>query len=120
MTIDLTAAGEAPAATTVADVVSTLNENAGFSALFLASADSGDGGTGRLKIADKVAESTHSYLELSGELAELLGFGQYGDTAIGHCIRECYKRSGAFTFGKQIKDGEEIEQESANGELIQW
>lgn len=118
LTIDLTAAGATPAATTVSEVVIALNADTAFAAVLKASADSGDGGTGRLKIADKNAESTHSYLELSGEIAEVLGFGQYGDaSAMGTAFVECYKRSGAFTFGKQIKDGEEIEQESASGEI---
>ena len=115
LTIDLTAAGTAPAATTVAEAVTALNEEMAFAALFTASADAD---TGRLKIADKTAESTHKYLELTGEIAEGLGFGQYGDaTAMGTAFVECFTRSGAFTFGKQIKDGEEIEQENARGSV---
>lgn len=113
LTIDLTAAGVDASATTVDEVVTALTGDTAFSAIFTASKDSD---TERLKIADKTAESTHTYLELKGVIAEMLGFGASGDaSAMGTAFVECYTRAGAFTFGKNIKDGEEIEQEHSRG-----
>lgn len=115
--IDLTAAGEAPAATTVAEVVTALNLVVGFSGALLAEADTGTGtGTGRLLIKNAVAMVDKTYLELKGDVAIALGFGKYGEaTAMGTAFVECYTRSAGFTFGKNVKDGEEIEQESSRG-----
>lgn len=115
VTIDLTAAGAVPAATTVAEVVTALNLVTGFSGALLASTDTT---TGRLKIANAVAVVGKVDLELKGDIAKVLGFGQSGDAgAIGTAWVECYDDSGAVGLPKVLKDKEEIEQESGQGKI---
>ncbi len=106
-------------AATVAEVVTGLNLNANFSALFTASADAG---TGRLLIIETAA--TASYLEFSPSLVEnivaLLQLGSYNGNNYGfgtHFI-DCFDNSGALGLPKEIKDFEEIEIESGDGSTI--
>jgi len=113
MEIDLTSAGATITAVKVAELVTKLNEDTNFKAVFLSESDVD---TGRLLIKDKDDVSTHKYLELKGNLAIVLGFGQFGDAgAMGTAFFECFDRSGAFSFPKETKEGEEIEQESSLG-----
>jgi len=114
VTLDLTAVGTDHIAT-VAEVVTAINLVVGFSDALLASADSV---TGRLKIANAVAVTGKTDLELKGTIAKLLGFGQSGDaSAIGTAWIECYDDSGAVGLPKVLKDKEEIEQESGHGNI---
>lgn len=118
ITVNLKNTGQVVTAATVAEVVTALNLIQEFSGVFTASTDSGTGGTGRLKIADKTAESTHTYLELKGDIAILLGFGASGDApAMGTAFVNCFDNSGAIGFPKNIKDFEEIEKESGDGSV---
>lgn len=120
ITVDIKNTGLVQTAATVAEVVSALNLIQDFSAVFTASTDSGDGstGTGRLKIADKAAESTYKYLELKGDVAIILGFGASGDApAMGTAFVQCFDNSGAIGLPKNIKDFEEIEKESGAGSI---
>ena len=113
--VDLTGAGVAvvDAAATVAELVTALNLDAGFSPVLLASADVT---TGRLKIVNAAAVTGKLYLELKGTIAETLGFGQSGDAlALGTQFVECFDNSGAVGLPKVIKDKEEITQESSTG-----
>jgi len=110
--LDLSAVGTSHIAT-VTEVVTAINLIVGFSAVFLASADSV---TGRLKIANAVAVTGKLYLELKGTLAVALGFGQSGDaSALGTSFVECFDDSGAVGLPKVIKDKEEVTQESSTG-----
>ena len=113
--VDLSEVGLAPAAATVGEVVSALNLIEAFSPVFTASADTA---TGRLKIADKTAESTYKYLELKGDVAIILGFGASGDAvAVGTAFVEAFDESAAISLPKNIRDGEEIDQESGTGKV---
>jgi hypothetical protein len=115
ITVDLKNTGLVVTAATVAEVVTALNLIEAFSGVFTASADSG---TGRLKIADKVAESTYTYLELKGDVAIILGFGASGDAvAVGTAFVEAFDESAAISLPKNIRDGEEIDQESGTGKV---
>lgn len=102
---------------TVAEVVTGLNADANFSAVFTASADAD---TDRLKIVETAA--TAKYLEISGEgnIIPILGFGGYNGNASGfgtHFI-DCFNNSGALGLPKEIKDFEEIEVESGDGSAL--
>jgi len=121
ITIDLTGATTAVAgATTVDEMVTALNADVGFSILFLAAKDTV---TDRLNVFDKdyvavSAPSAYTYLEFKGDVAVFLGIGKYGDaTAMGTAFVECYDRAGAIAIPKNIKDGEEIEQENNRGSI---
>lgn len=109
---DLTSVGTVHIATVDA-VVTALNAIAELSAVFTASKDSV---TERLMIADKVEESTHTYLELKGPIANILGFGKSGDAqAMGTAFVTCFDDAAAIGLPKVMKDGEEIEYETSRG-----
>lgn len=111
--IDLSSFAGAAIGVTVDSLVTTLNGDTAFKAVFLSEKDVG---TGRLLIKDKDAVSTHKYLELKGDLAIVLGLGQYGDAgAMGTAFFDCFDRSGAYSFPKEVREGEELDQESSMG-----
>ncbi|RLI54169.1 MAG: hypothetical protein DRP09_13790 [Candidatus Thorarchaeota archaeon] len=104
---------------TVAEVVTGLNLDSAFSAVFTASEDST---TERLKIVETA--DTATYLEFApstvDNITELLGLGAYSGNALGfgtHFI-DCFDNSGALGLPKEIKDFEEIEIESGDGSTI--
>lgn len=104
---------------TVAELVTALNLDAAFSAVFTASVDSD---TGRLKIIETA--DTATYLEFSKSLVEniceLLELGSYRSNVEGfgtHFI-DCFDNSGALGLPKEIKDFEEIEVESGDGSTL--
>lgn len=114
LTIDLTGVGVDSTAATVAELVTALNADVGFTAVLTASADAD---TGRLKI---VSAGTPDYLELSGEIASTLFFGGYQGAATGfgtHFI-DCFNNQGAIGLPKEVKDFEELEIESGDGTNI--
>ena len=102
---------------TVAEVVSGLNANANFSAVFTASVDAK---TGRLNIAESAGTAT--YLEFNGEgnIIPVLELGSYNGNKIGfgtHFI-SCFNNAGALGLPKEIKDFEETEVESGDGSTL--
>ncbi len=103
---------------TVAELVTALNGDAAFGAVFTASADSG---TGRLLIVETA--DTATYLEFSISLVEniceLLELGAYNgnDVGFGTHFIDCFDNSGALGLPKEVKDFEEIEIESGDGSL---
>lgn len=114
LVIDLTAAGAVMTAVTVAELVSALNGDAGFGAVFTASEDAD---TGRIKIAE-TADSA-SYVELKGKIAVAIGIGGYqGGEGFGTHFIDCFNNQGAVGLPKEIKDFEEIEVESGDGGTI--
>jgi len=116
LTIDLTSAAVDDAAATVAELVTALNLDAGFSALFTASADTA---TSRLKIA-LTTPGTTLYLELKGDIAVALMFGAYNgaEKGFGTHFVDCFNNSGALGMPKEIKDFEEIEVENGDGSTL--
>jgi hypothetical protein len=106
-------------AATVAELVTALNADANFSALFTASEDPD---TGRLLIVELAATAT--YLEFSpslvGSIAETIGLGSYrsNETGFGTHFVDCFDNSGALGLPKEIKDFEEIEIESGDGSTL--
>lgn len=115
LTIDLTSAGSTMTAVTVAEVVSELNGDVGFSAVFTASADAT---TGRLKIVETA--DTATYLELKGTIAKALEFGGLvnGGGGFGTHFIDCFDNAGALGLPKEVKDFEEIEVETGDGGTI--
>jgi len=115
LTIDLTGAAVDDTAATVAEIVTDLNLDAGFSAIFTASADAA---TGRLKIVQTA--DTATYLELKGEIAVTLMFGAYNGavTGFGTHFVDCFNNAGALGLPKEIKDFEEIEVEVGDGSTL--
>lgn len=111
LVIDLTAAGATMTAVTVAEAVAALNGDAGFGAVFTASADAA---TGRLKIVETA--DTATYLELKGKIAVAIELGGYaGGNGFGTHFIDCFNNQGAIGLPKEIKDFEEIEVESGDG-----
>ena len=116
---DVTATYVDDTAATVAEIVTALNADAVFSALFTASAD---GATGRLLIVEDA--DTATYLEfgisLVENICELLELGSYNgnDVGFGTHFIDCFDNSGALGLPKEIKDFEEIEVESGDGGTI--
>lgn len=113
---DVTATYVDSSAATVAEIVTALNADANFSAVFTASADSG---TTRLKIVETA--DTATYLEFSISLVEniceLLQLGSYTGNTVGfgtHFI-DCFNNSGALGLPKEVKDFEEIDVETGDG-----
>jgi len=104
---------------TVAEVVTGLNLDAAFSAIFTASADPD---TGRLLIVETA--DTATYLEFGPSLVEnivvLMELGAYtgNDVGFGTHFIDCFDNSGALGLPKEIKDFEEIEVESGDGGTI--
>ena len=116
--VDFTAVGfvfaGGAAAATVAEVVTGLNLDINFSAVFTASVDPI---TGRLLIVETA--DTATYLELKGLVATTLEFGSStGITGIGTHFVDCFNNQGALGLPKEIKDFEEIEVESGDGGTI--
>lgn len=104
---------------TVAELVTALNGDAAFSAVFTASADSG---TSRLKIVETAATAT--YLEFQGNdgenIIEVLEIGScVGNTyGFGTHFINCFNNSGALGLPKEVKDFEEIDVESGDGGIL--
>ncbi len=102
---------------TVAEVVTGLNANVNFSAVFTAAPDTG---TSRLLVSETAG--TAKYLEFSGEgnIVPLLGFGSYtgSDFGFGTHFISCFNDAGALGLPKEIKDFEEIEVESGDGSTL--
>ncbi len=106
-------------AATVAEVVTGLEADVNFSAVFTTSEDPE---TGRLLIVETA--DTATYLEFGPSLVEnivqVLGLGSYTGHAGGfgtHFI-DCFDNSGALGLPKEIKDFEEVEIESGDGSTI--
>jgi hypothetical protein len=104
---------------TVAELVTALNADAAFSAVFTASIDSS---TSRLKIVETA--DTATYLEFSISLVEniceLLELGSYTGNNVGfgtHFI-DCFNNSGALGLPKEVKDFEEIDVETGDGGIL--
>lgn len=104
---------------TVAEIVTGLNLDANFSAVFTASEDSD---TGRLKIIETAATAT--YLEFGPSLVEnivqVIELGSYTGSTVGfgtHFI-DCFNDQGALGLPKEIKDFEEIDVESGDGGIL--
>ena len=102
---------------TVDEVVTGLNANTNFSAIFTAAKDSA---TERLVISETAG--TAKYLEFSGDgnIIQILGLGSYTGNSRGfgtHFI-DCFDNSGALGLPKEIKDFEEIEVESGDGSTL--
>lgn len=116
LTIDLTSAADDDTAATVSEIVTALNADTGFAALFTASQDSD---TERLLI--ELTDTTDiTYLELKGTIATTLFFGGYesGDTGFGTHFIDCFDDSGAIGLSKEITDFDEEETESGDGTTI--
>jgi len=116
---DVTATYVDDTVATVAEVVTALNADAAFTAVFTASEDPD---TGRLLIVETA--DTATYLEFSISLVEniceLLELGSYNGNNVGfgtHFV-DCFDNSGALGLPKEIKDFEEIEVESGDGSTI--
>ncbi len=104
-------------AATVDEVVTGLNSDANFSAVFTAAKDSD---TERLVISETA--DTATYLEFSGDgnIIPVLGLGSYTGNSVGfgtHFV-DCFNNSGALGLPKEIKDFEEIEVESGDGSTL--
>lgn len=116
---DVTATYVDSSAATVAELVTALNADANFSAVFTASPDTG---TGRLKIIETAATAT--YLEFGPSLVEnivvLLELGSYtgSTTGFGTHFIDCFNDQGALGLPKEIKDFEEIDVESGDGGIL--
>ncbi len=102
---------------TVAEVVTGLNLDANFSAVFTASADAT---TGRLKIVETADTATYLEFNGTGNIIPVLELGAYNGNRSGfgtHFI-DCFDNSGALGLPKEIKDFEEIEVESGDGSAL--
>ena len=111
--VDLTGAGEDQEAVDVDEMVTALNADTNFTAIFTASkADNG-----RLKIVlDEITDI--DYLEIKGAVALVLGIGASGDAAaMGTGFGECFDQSAAISLPLNVKDFEEVEKESGRGEI---
>lgn len=104
---------------TVAEVVTGLNLDAAFSAVFTATTDVA---TDRLKIVETA--DTAIYLEFGPSLVEnivvLIELGTFTGNSVGfgtHFI-DCFNDQGALGLPKEIKDFEEIEVESGDGGVL--
>ena len=120
--VDFTAVGFVYAdntAATVAEIVTGLNLDAAFSAVFTASADAD---SGRLLIVETA--NTATYLEFSKSLVEdiceLIQLGSFksNNTGFGTHFVDCFDNSGALGLPKEIKDFEETEVESGDGSTL--
>jgi len=115
--VDLTGAGVAvdDTAASVAELVTALNLDSNFSAVFTASVDSS---TGRLKVIETA--DTATYLELTGVIIVTLMFGSYtgATTGFGTQWVDCFDDQGAVGLPKEIKDFEEIEVEIGDGTTL--
>ena len=106
-------------AATVAELVTALNADGAFSAVFTASEDPT---TGRLLIIETA--DTATYLEFApstvDNITELIGLGSYTghSTGFGTHFIDCFDNSGALGLPKETKDFEEIEIESGDGSTI--
>lgn len=101
-------------AATVDEVVTGLNADVGFSAIFTASKDVD---TERLLIVQTADDA--SYLELKEVIAVTLEFGAFtGGAGFGTHFVDCFNNQGAIGLPKEIKDFEEIEVESGDGGTI--
>lgn len=99
---------------TVSEIVTGLNLNVPFSAIFTASAEAG---SGRLKIVETA--DTATYLEMKALIAVTLELGSYTNGAgFGTHWIDCFNNQGALGLPKEIKDFEEIEVESGDGGTI--
>lgn len=111
--VDISAAGADQEAVDVDEMVTALNADGNFTAIFTASKDD----NGRLKVV--LDDTTNvDYLELKGDIAEVLGFGQSGSTAaMGTAFSACFDESAAISLPLNVKDFEEIEKESGRGQV---